>query len=38
VAPGFTKEEILKEVPPDPTAPGGLYERITGLLAELTDE
>lgn len=38
VAPGFTKEEILKEVPPDPTAPGGLYERVSRLLAELTDE
>ena len=38
VAPGFTKEEILKEPPSDPTAPGGLYERITALLAELTDE
>jgi hypothetical protein len=38
VAPGFSKEEILKEVPPDPKAPGGVYERISGLLRELGDE
>ena len=35
VAPGFTKQEILKELPPDPRAPGGLYERVSGLLDEL---
>ena len=35
VVPGFTKQEILKELPPDPRAPGGLYERIGGLLTEL---
>jgi transcription-repair coupling factor (superfamily II helicase) len=38
VAPGFSKHEILKELPPDPRAPGGLYERIAGLLEELRDE
>jgi transcription-repair coupling factor (superfamily II helicase) len=35
VAPGFSKQEILKELPPDPRAPGGLYERIGSLLTEL---
>ena len=35
VAPGFSKQEILKELPADPRAPGGLYERIGGLLEEL---
>jgi transcription-repair coupling factor (superfamily II helicase) len=37
VAPGFSKQEILKELPPDPRAPGGLYERIGGVLEELRD-
>ena len=35
VEPGFSKQEILKELPPDPRAPGGLFERIDGLLKEL---
>jgi transcription-repair coupling factor (superfamily II helicase) len=38
VTPGFSKQEILKELPPDPRAPGGLYERVGGLLKELVDE
>jgi transcription-repair coupling factor (superfamily II helicase) len=38
VKPGFSKQEILKEVPPDPKAPGGVYERISGVLRELSDE
>jgi len=37
VTPGFSKQEITKELPPDPTAPGGLYERIGGFLDALTD-
>ena len=38
VKPGFSKEEILREVPPNPKAPGGVYERISGVLRELSDE
>jgi transcription-repair coupling factor (superfamily II helicase) len=33
---GFTKEQILAEVPPDPRAPGGLFERVRQLLDEIT--
>jgi transcription-repair coupling factor (superfamily II helicase) len=36
VAPGFTKQEILRELPQDPLAPGGLFERIGVLLDDLT--
>jgi hypothetical protein len=32
---GFTKEEILKPPKEDPTAPGGVFTRVRGLLAEL---
>jgi transcription-repair coupling factor (superfamily II helicase) len=35
VAPGFTKEEILKPVKEDPRAPGGVLERLGSLLREL---
>jgi transcription-repair coupling factor (superfamily II helicase) len=35
VEPGFTKEEILAEVPADPAAPGGLFDRLGGLLEQL---
>jgi transcription-repair coupling factor (superfamily II helicase) len=35
VAPGFTKEEILKPVKEDPRAPGGVLERLGSLLSEL---
>ena len=38
VTPGFSKQEITKELPPDPCAAGGLYQRIGGFLAELTDK
>jgi transcription-repair coupling factor (superfamily II helicase) len=37
VAPGFTKAEILKQASDDPRAPGGLFERVGGLLSELAD-
>jgi transcription-repair coupling factor (superfamily II helicase) len=38
VRPGFTKAEILQARPDDPRAPGGLFERVGGLLSEiLTD-
>jgi transcription-repair coupling factor (superfamily II helicase) len=35
VTPGFTKEEILKPATEDPRAPGGVLERLGGLLREL---
>jgi transcription-repair coupling factor (superfamily II helicase) len=35
VTPGFTKEEILKPAKEDPRAPGGVFERLGGLLSEL---
>ncbi len=36
VAPGFTRSDILAEVPPDPAAPGGLFERTSALLGQLS--
>jgi hypothetical protein len=36
VAPGFTRSDILAEVPPDPAAPGGLFERTGALLSQLS--
>jgi transcription-repair coupling factor (superfamily II helicase) len=35
VQPGFTKEEILKPVKPDPRGPDGVFTRVGGLLADL---
>jgi transcription-repair coupling factor (superfamily II helicase) len=35
VAPGFTRGEILAEAPADPAAPGGIFERLRGLLEQL---
>jgi transcription-repair coupling factor (superfamily II helicase) len=35
VTPGFTKEEMLREAPQDPLAPGGLFERVGVLLDDL---
>ena len=32
---GFTKEEILKPAKEDPRAPGGVFERVGGLLEQL---
>ena len=37
VKPGFTKAEILKKAKDDPRAPGGVFERVGGLLSELLD-
>jgi transcription-repair coupling factor (superfamily II helicase) len=34
---GFSKEEILKPVAEDPRAPGGLFDRVGGLLQDLGD-
>jgi transcription-repair coupling factor (superfamily II helicase) len=36
VVPGFTKEEILAETPADPAAPGGLFERVSSVLGQLS--
>ncbi len=38
VRPGFTKAEILKPAKQDPRAPGGVFERVGGLLSELLDQ
>jgi transcription-repair coupling factor (superfamily II helicase) len=38
VAPGFTKEEILRTGPEDPRAQGGLFARVGGLLQKLSGE
>jgi transcription-repair coupling factor (superfamily II helicase) len=37
VKPGFSRSEILKAAKEDPRAPGGLFERLGGLLSELSD-
>jgi transcription-repair coupling factor (superfamily II helicase) len=34
---GFTKQEILKPAADDPRAPGGVFERVGGLLSDLLD-
>jgi hypothetical protein len=36
VSPGFSRTDILAEAPPDPAAPGGLFERTGALLAQLS--
>ncbi len=35
VASGFSRGEILAEAPPDPRAPGGVFERVRQVLDEL---
>jgi transcription-repair coupling factor (superfamily II helicase) len=37
VTPGFSKSAVLKPLPEDPLAEGGLFERVSGLLSELSD-
>lgn len=37
VRPGFTKAEILKPKTDDPRAPGGVFERVGGLLADMLE-
>jgi transcription-repair coupling factor (superfamily II helicase) len=37
VAPGFTKEEILRPAKDDPRASGGLFDRVGELLSDLLD-
>jgi len=38
VKPGFSKKEILRPAREDPRAPGGVFERIGGVLSELLDQ
>jgi transcription-repair coupling factor (superfamily II helicase) len=38
VAPGFSKEEVLKEAPQDPRAPEGILRRAGSLLSDLLDQ
>ena len=35
VAPGFTREQMLAEAPPDPSTAGGLFDRLGRLLEHL---
>ena len=35
VTPGFSRDEILKPASVDPRAPGGIFERVSALLADL---
>ena len=37
VRPGFTKQEILRPAKDDPRAPGGIFERVGGLLSEIVE-
>ncbi|MFN7917574.1 MAG: transcription-repair coupling factor [Vicinamibacterales bacterium] len=37
VRPGFSKAEILKPRQDDPRAPGGVFERVGGLLSEMLE-
>ena len=36
VAPGFTKDEIMRPATEDPRSEGGLFARVSGLLRELS--
>jgi len=36
VSPGFTRDAILAEAPPDPTEPGGLFDRVGRLVDQLS--
>jgi transcription-repair coupling factor (superfamily II helicase) len=38
VAPGFSKEAILKPAKEDPRTPGGIFEQVGGLLSDLLDQ
>jgi transcription-repair coupling factor (superfamily II helicase) len=38
VKPGFTKAEMTRVQADDPRAPGGVFERVGGLLSELLDQ
>jgi hypothetical protein len=36
VAPGFSREEIMRPAKEDPRAEGGIFARVGGLLQELS--
>jgi hypothetical protein len=36
VAPGFTKDEIMRPAKEDPRAEGGVFSRVSGLLRDLS--
>jgi hypothetical protein len=36
VAPGFTKDEIMRPAKENPRAEGGVFARVSGLLRELS--
>ena len=36
VEPGFTREEVLRRAPDDPLEPGGVFDRVEGLLRALS--
>jgi transcription-repair coupling factor (superfamily II helicase) len=38
VKPGFTKAELTRPASEDPRAPGGVFERVGGLLSDLLDQ
>jgi len=38
VKPGFTKQEMTRPAKEDPRAPGGVFERVGGLLSDLLDQ
>jgi transcription-repair coupling factor (superfamily II helicase) len=38
VKPGFTKAEMTRSAKEDPRAPGGVFERVGGLLSDLLDQ
>jgi hypothetical protein len=38
IKPGFTKEEMTRQGKEDPRAPGGVFERVGGLLSDLLDQ
>jgi transcription-repair coupling factor (superfamily II helicase) len=37
VTPGFTKENLTRQAPEDPSAKGGLFDRVVSLLTDLID-
>jgi hypothetical protein len=37
ITPGFNKAAMTREAKDDPRAPGGVFERVGGLLSDLLD-
>jgi hypothetical protein len=38
VKPGFSKAELTRPAKEDPRAPGGVFERLGGLLSDMLDQ